>query len=424
LPGPSLQIAASERLFPEGVIGIAMYSIVSRLRGKLRRVFPEVARFVGDEGRILFFGSVDRAPSIAEFFCGDRAKSTGMGRIRRARIPARSLKNASEGDVSIFCPRRNEPGFPELDDRAVEVPLRIALRKTLPDTTDALMAGLKTSTTSEDLRRIRKAGFTYRVTTDPEDLREFYSRHYVPLVRQQFPEDGTIMSLERMLEILGSHGELVCADLDGEWVAGIFNWVSEDNYAMGALGIRGADETVRQKRVVSALLVRGLQRAVELGLATTTLGFSLPFLGKGPIWFKAKWGCTLEFEPRSQMMQMLLDLRHAPVRTALARSPIIHCENGELSVAAWLPPGDDPLKALLREAGRFPGISRWYVLGDPETLRAAGQALEASDRIVPVEVEVRAAEPLWLGRLTADAAREANGRARQAGAPLSGSPTP
>jgi hypothetical protein len=93
-------------------------------------------------------------------------------------------------------------------------------------------------------------------------------------------------------------------------------------------------------------------------------------------------------------------------------------------VAAWLPPGDDPLKSLIREAGRFPGISTWYVLGDPETLRAAGQALEASDRIVPVEVEVRAAEPLWLGRLTADAAREANGRARQAGAPLSGSPTP
>ena len=63
-----------------------------------------------------------------------------------------------------------------------------------------------------------------------------------------------------------------------------------DNYAMAQLGIRDADEEVRKSRVVSALLVRSMQRAVELGLATTTLGFSLPFLGKGPIWFKAKWG--------------------------------------------------------------------------------------------------------------------------------------
>ena len=169
----------------------------------------------------------------------------------------------------------------------------------------------------------------------------------------------------------------------------------------GPLGIRDADEAVRQKRVVSALLVRSMQRAVELGRPATTLGSSLPFLGKGPIWFKAKWGCALEFEPGSQGMQVLLDLRHPPVRAALAESPIIHCEKGTLAVTAWLPPGDGPLKALIREAGRFPGISRWYVLADPETLRAAGQALDVGDRIVPIEVEVRAAEPLWLGRLTA-----------------------
>jgi hypothetical protein len=265
------------------------------------------------------------------------------------------------------------------------------------------MEEIKTSTTREDLRRIRKAGFTYRITTDPAHVREFYARHYVPLVQQQFPDDGAIMPLETMLENLGRQGELVCADLDGEWVAGIFNTASGSNYAMGPLGIRDADETVRQQRVVSALFVRGMQRAVELGRRTTTLGSSLPFLGKGPIWFKAKWGCTLEFEPRTPAMQMLLDLRHAPVRAALARSPIILRDNGALSVAAWLPPGDDPLKALLREAERYSGISTWHVLADPETLRAARPALEERDRIAPLAVEVGDAEPLWLGRLTARA---------------------
>ncbi len=265
------------------------------------------------------------------------------------------------------------------------------------------MAGFRTSSTREDLRRIRRSGFTYRITNDPEDIRVFYSNHYVPLVRQRFPEDGSIMPLETMLKVLGRPGELVCADLDGEWVAGILNWVSGDNYTMGALGIRGADEAVRQKRVVSALLVRSMQRAVELGRSTTTLGSSLPFLGKGSIWFKAKWGCTLELAPGNQRMQMLLDLRHETVRTALADSPIIHCDGGELSVAAWLPPGDGPMKSLIREAGRFPGISRWHVLAEPETLRAAGPSLEASERIVPVGVEVSAAEPLWLGRLIAGA---------------------
>ncbi len=341
---------------------------------------------------------------MAEFCCGDNSHCTSEGRILRAQVPVQSIKHASEGAVSIVDQPPNQPGFPDLDGRAIEVPRGIVLRKKLPGTTDSLMAGLKTSTTREDLRRIRSAGFTYRITTDPEDIRQFYSRHYVPLVRGRFPEDGDIIPLENMLRKLEHEGELVCADLDGEWVAGILNWAREDRYAMGALGIRDADEAVRQKRVVSALLVRSMQRAVELERPATTLGSSLPFLGKGPIWFKAKWGCTLEAAPGNQRMQMLLDLRHAPVRAALANSPIIHFENGELSVAAWLQPGEGPLKTLTREAGRFPGISRWHVLADRETLRSAGQALDANERIVPREVDVRVAEPLWLGQLSRAAA--------------------
>lgn len=359
--------------------------------------------FAGSEGRAWIVGAPASAHSIAEFFSGDSPQMTRMGRIRRTRVPGRSLRQASEGAVAIVGQRPNKPGFAELADKAVEVPSRIRLRKTLSGTPESVMAELKTSTTREDLRRIRRAGFTYRITSDPEDIRKFHSRYYVPLVRQRFPEDGVVTPLEGMLRQVRHGGELVCADLDGEWVAGILNKPSEHNYSMGALGIRDADETVRQKRVVSALLVRSIARAVELGKSTTTLGSSLPFLGIGPIWFKAKWGCVLECDPADQRTQVLLDLRHAPVRAALAASPLIHWEKGRLSVSAWLPPGEDALNTLLREAGRFQGLSRWHVLADAETLDAAGKALAANDRIVPIATEIRAARPLWLGQLTAGA---------------------
>ena len=64
-----------------------------------------------------------------------------------------------------------------------------------------------------------------------------------------------------------------------------------------SLGIRDADDAVRQKRVVAALIVRSLERAVELGRDRASLGRSLPFLGKGPVWFKAKWGGILTATP-------------------------------------------------------------------------------------------------------------------------------
>lgn len=376
-----------------------MKSAIKKIRAKFRNRFPSILKYSGVDGQAWFFGTSERAPSIAEFICGDGTSLGSQKRIRRSDVLTKSVEYATGGAVSILCMDEGEPGYLDHGGRAIEVPLRVVVRKALPDSAEALMAELKNSTTREDLRRIRKAGFTFRVTKNPEDVRAFYANQYAPLVRQRFPDDGTIMSLKYLLNSVENGGELVCADLDGEWVAGLFNWVLADNYAMGPLGIRDADEAVRQKRVVSALLVASMERAVELGKPTATLGFSLPFLGKGPIWFKAKWGCTLEVGARERKMQMFLDLRHAPVRKAIAESPIIHYEAGELVVSTWLPPGEAALKTIVREVKRFPGIPRWHVFTAPETLALAQEELDAADRILPLALDVNASEPLWLGLL-------------------------
>ena len=360
----------------------------------IRQQIPKTLSFSGSRGEAWFFGSPERAPSMADFFCGPGAKLSGIERVLRSTIAAKCMAHASEGAAAMYCADARQPDLPELIGPAIDVPLRIELKKALPATEDDLMASVKNSTTREDLRRIRKAGFTYRITSDPDDIRTFHSRFYVPLVRQQFPDDGAILSLDQMLQ---SGGELVCADLDGDWVAGIMNTAHDNNYAMAQLGIRDADAAVRKSRVVSALLVRSMQRAVELELATTTLGFSLPFLGKGPIWFKAKWGCGLGFNPNWRSCQLLLDLRHAASRQTLAECPIIHLENGDLVVVSWLAPGEAALKAMAREAERYTGLTKWYMLGEAETLETAAEVLAANDRVIPLALEPAASEPIWLG---------------------------
>lgn len=389
------------RRFRYGSVGGAMKALKTRLLGGISRAVPEVASFAGSDGRVWFAGPPDRAPSIAEFFCGDDMQRTSSGRLPRTLIADRATAQAMAGTVAVLFP---DPKGPALADGAgaIEVPLRITLRKHLPTSQEELLAGLKTSTTQEDLRRIRKAGFTYRISRDPADVRRFFSDFYVPLVRNRFPEDGVVKSLDEMLESVRGAGELLCADLDGEWVAGLFNSDREDDYSMGSLGIRGAEEAIRNKRVVSALIVAAMQRGVELGRPFATLGHSLPFLGKGPIWFKAKWGCELELAKRLQTMRILADLRHTPVQRALALSPIVLVENGAMCVAAWLSPGEGALATLLREAERFAGLSRWYVMAAPETLAAAAAAL-ARDRIVPIAVEAGGPQPLWLGDAIAGA---------------------
>jgi hypothetical protein len=363
----------------------------------IRRHFPHSSVYEGSGGTVWFAGYEPAAPSIAAFFCGDDVGPGPSGRVWRQRVPGRITDIADAGGLPILRLAEPDPGLAGVLQRAIAVPTLVDIHTHLPADPDALRAQLRTSTTREDLRRIRRANFSYRVTSDPDAIREFHARHYAPLVAHRFPEDGRIMSVGKMLRELDQGGELVCADIDGEWVAGIFNVRHEASYALRSVGIRNADDAVRQKRVVAALIVRSLERAVELGQRRATLGRSLPFLGKGPVWFKAKWGGILTRGPSAQDMHMFMDLRQAGVRRMLSTSPIIHTEGDALVVSTWLEPGDKPLKATARDAGRFPGISRWYVLAHPETLAAGAELLSASERIVQVPVTPQGDRSLWLG---------------------------
>ena len=56
------------------------------------------------------------------------------------------------------------------------------------------------------------------------------------------------------------------------------------------------------------------------------------------------------------------------------------------------------MEDTVRDVGWFPGISRWYVLAEPQTLAAADAQLTADERLVPIPVDLReGGPPLWLG---------------------------
>ncbi len=365
----------------------------STLSAVLDPHFPRQTTYEGSHGRAWCVGLRWRAPSIAAFFCGDDVSLASGGRILRRRVPGRIDRVTGAGVLPIVRILDPERWPADLLGRAIVVPQEVAMHTDLPADVDALRLQLHTSITRGDFRRIRHANFSYRVTNDPALIREFHARHHAPLVAQRFPDDGSIGPVENMLDKLNQGGELVCADADGAWVAGVFNIAGETSYELGTLGIRDADETVRHKGVAAALIIRSLERAVELGRCRATLGQSLPFLGKGSVWFKAKWGGTITRNPEMPELHMFLDLRHAAVRRMLSATPIIHVEDDSLVASTWLEPGEPPA----RDAKRFPGISHWYVLAEPQTLAAADAQRLADERIIPIPVTLRGDEPLWLG---------------------------
>jgi len=379
-----------------------MNAVISGTRFLLRRQLPQTVRYTGAKGTMMAAGRVPRAPTIAAIVCGDEVTPSAVRRAPRRMVPPDCFRFAAHGGVSLMEPALMPATGRVVDAGTIELPLLVDLFRPLPDTLEALQDSLRTSTTREDLRRIRKAGFSYRITTDPDAIRRFHTRYVTALLTSRFPEDGKPEPLENALRRLDEGGELICLDLDGEWVAGIFNAVGERTYDLGAAGIRDGDEDIRRKHAIAALIVRSFERAVELGRDEATLGRSVPFLGKGPIWFKAKWGGVLRLNPSTPKARMMMDLRHEPVRRLLAERPVIHCDGNELALSLWQLPGQTALSDTLRDADRYPGIAHWFVLGEPDTLAAAGEALAGNPKIVPVPVEPGADGPLWLGQVLRD----------------------
>jgi hypothetical protein len=160
-----------------------------------------------------------------------------------------------------------------------------------------------------------------------------------------------------------------------------------------------------------------------LGVNQATLGRSLPFLGKGPVWFKAKWGATITWGSRPRELHMFMGLRQPAVRQMLSASPVIHVVDGDLVASTWLEPGDEMLRIAVREAGRFVGISKWNVVGLPETLAAGASELSTSERIIPVPVVPSADQPLWLGEVLS-ATELGNSHADSAGVSAEGTRIP
>ncbi len=350
----------------------------------------------GKDGTAAFLGHIDRRASISGFFCGQDPVITSNASVSKSALTEKVLDQSSQGRAVVIA--QNMWPFISKDHARffIEAPLQVTLKKPIPETHDDLMNSVRNSTTKEDLRRIRKAEFTYRVSRDPDDITVFHRDYYVPVVNKQFPDDGQIMSLRKMLSVLERGGELVCADIGDKWVAGLFIMSAKGNYEMGPMGIYQADDVYRQQRVVSALLVGSMQYAVERKCTTATLGYSLPFLGKGPIWFKAKWGCDLKFHQGGETAYLLLDLRQQSTQRTLTDSPIVHRHDGKMVASAWLDNSDSCRNTLVREINRMDSITHWHIFGQEEAISNAGP-LNDLEHVRLVSCDPGSSDPIWLG---------------------------
>ncbi|GAB3903910.1 hypothetical protein GCM10028803_33100 [Larkinella knui] len=206
----------------------------------------------------------------------------GGGAVARRLIPGRGLVVLSEADLPD-----------ELANETVRVPNFIDAVISLPITPEAYSLGLPHSA-REDVRRARKADYTFEISRDADWTAEFFCRYYRPSMQGRHGDEAYIMPQQEIAALVtGQNAEFVKILSGGICIAAMLAQVEGDNYHFLRLGWLNNDSAYVKQGAIAALYWFLIQRAFQLTCSTVFLGGTPTYLESGVLKFKMKWGAQL-----------------------------------------------------------------------------------------------------------------------------------
>ena len=144
----------------------------------------------------------------------------------------------------------------------------------------------------EDLRRIRRDKFGYRIEHGAEALERFYLEMYRPYIDAVYGDRAFAMSYREMMERCDC-SELFVVTMRDEPVAGLIILYEADGPRAWSLGVRRGDRGYVKAGALRALDYLLLFHLAEKGCRRVHMGASRPFLNDGVLRHKRRLGLRL-----------------------------------------------------------------------------------------------------------------------------------
>lgn len=238
--------------------------------------------------RALYFGSGNHLPYVLDLLYGEHRVEDERPKLSVRQ--ARRWAERARSEVDLFVADLPWPYHRLLSGQGLlEMPAWLDQKLPLPDRWDDVFGCLRSSAKGEDLRNIRRHGFTYRIVRDEAAIRRFYSEMYVPHVTHRFGE-AAFVEPEWKIQYCAGHGALMEILCDGEVVAGQVLYGHRDNLQFLWAGTRGAQSGRQPKGLFPALFYYGLLYTFEHGYRTADYCGSRSLLSDGVFQLKRRWG--------------------------------------------------------------------------------------------------------------------------------------
>ncbi len=316
-------------------VTVPAFSLARRVPSVLAQFRMPLVRLEGAErnhGRPLAILTCAR-PEALPFLCDlvfsrvDRSEDWGPIRLRdMSRAAELAGKRADlafvHADVSL-ARSLGASGFrllPEWIDMSFDLstPLRETWRR----------AGSKTL--RENLRRIRKYGYEYVLTTERREFDRFYRQMYLPFIPERFGAATQVVGPHKMRRFFES-GALLLVKRDGEPVAGNIILVFGGQALSLVAGLRQGDRLLLRQSALAASYYFTLLWAESRRLRRVDFGGCRPLLRDGLVYFKKSWDMSVGPSRSGANVYGLRLLRPSPAALDfLAGNPFIYLQGSRL----------------------------------------------------------------------------------------------
>lgn len=241
---------------------------------------------------ILFFSENNKfSYLIDQLFCkGPDIKILGGESLRA--IASAFKKNKNDIDAifircdRFFCKFLEKKGckiIPEF------VSLKVDLSKELSEIYKSFSKSAK-----EDIRKVKKEGFSYEITDDLDKIRFFYDSMYIPYSYKRYGNFAICATFSTIRHLVERGSKLMLIKKNNDYLFGSLFFFSNNTVIGTHAGIINGKTELLKKGVSSASYYFAIIYSKKLNAKYLDFGSCRPFLNNGLLRYKKKWGASVE----------------------------------------------------------------------------------------------------------------------------------
>lgn len=188
----------------------------------------------------------------------------------------------------------------------------------------------------EDIRKIKKYGYSYEISQDSSKLEMFYYKMYLPYISWKYGIFIKYANFYSIKHIFEQGGKILFIKRDNEYFFGGLFLKKKDMIQATYAGVMDGKFDCIKQGVIAGSYYYLIKYAKKIGVKSINFGSCRPFKNDGLYSYKRKWGIKIEkigSENAENYFLMLLN-DNKGMQSFLKNNPVITFENNRINIKA------------------------------------------------------------------------------------------